>query len=54
MGHIANKVDAKDKKLIEMFVERRYKVDSFQREYRWRRKQVETMISDLSASFMKD
>lgn len=54
MAHIANKVDAKDKKLYEMFVERRYKVDSFQREYRWRRTQVETMISDLSSSFLKD
>ena len=54
MGHIANKVDAKDKKLIEMFLERRYKVDSFQREYEWRRKQVETMISDLATSFLKD
>lgn len=54
MSHIANKIDAEDKKLNELFSERRYKIDTFQREYRWRRQHVEAMISDLSMSFLRD
>lgn len=54
MSHIANKIDAEDKKLNELFSEKRYKIDTFQREYRWRRLHVEAMISDLSMSFLRD
>jgi uncharacterized protein with ParB-like and HNH nuclease domain len=54
MGHIANKIDAKDKKLSEVLTGQRYKIDSFQREYRWQRKQIEALISDLSISFYKN
>ena len=54
MAHIANKIDAKDKKLSEVLTGQRYKIDSFQREYRWQRKQIEALISDLSISFFKN
>lgn len=54
MSHIANKIDAEDKKLNELFSEKRYKIDTFQREYRWKRQHVEAMISDLSSSFLRD
>ncbi|MBD3584029.1 DUF262 domain-containing protein [Flavobacterium selenitireducens] len=54
MGHIANKIDAKDKKLSEVLSGQRYRIDSFQREYRWQRKQIESLISDLSISFKKN
>jgi uncharacterized protein with ParB-like and HNH nuclease domain len=54
MGHIANKIDAKDKKLSEVLTGQRYKIDSFQREYRWQRKQIESLISDLTISFFKN
>ncbi len=53
MGHIANKIDAKDKKLAEVLNGQRYKIDVFQREYRWQRPQIEALISDLSSSFTK-
>lgn len=53
MGHIANKIDAKDKKLSEVLSGQRYRIDSFQREYRWQRIQIESLISDLSLSFLK-
>lgn len=52
MAHIANKIDAKDKKLSEILSGQRYRVDSFQREYRWQRKHIEALISDLSISFL--
>jgi len=54
MGHIANNIVAKDKKLSEVFNGTRYKIDSFQREYRWQRKQIESLISDLTISFLKN
>lgn len=54
MGHIANKIDAKDKKISEVLNGQRYRIDSFQREYRWQRKQIETLISDLAISFKKN
>ncbi|MBR2260342.1 MAG: DUF262 domain-containing protein [Paludibacteraceae bacterium] len=53
MAHIANKIDAKDKKLSEILSGQRYKIDVFQREYRWQRVQIEALISDLSLSFLK-
>ena len=53
MGHIANKIDAKDKKLAEVLNGQRYKIDVFQREYRWQRPQIEALISDLASSFAK-
>lgn len=52
MGNIANKIDAKDKKLSEILSGQRYRVDSFQREYRWQRRHIEALISDLSISFL--
>lgn len=51
MAHIANKIDAKDKKLSEILSGQRYRVDSFQREYRWQRKHIESLINDLYLSF---
>lgn len=54
MGHIANKIDAKDKKLSEVLFNNRYRIDPFQREYRWQRKHMEALISDLSISFLKN
>ena len=53
MAHIANKIDAKDKKLSELLSGQRYKIDVFQREYRWQRTKIEALISDLSLGFLK-
>lgn len=50
-NNIANKIDAKDKKLREMLSQGRYKLDVFQREYRWQYKQLEELINDLTNSF---
>lgn len=54
MGHIANKIDAKDIKLLNVFYGNRYKIDVFQREYRWQREQIEALISDLCSSFFNN
>ena len=53
MAHIANNIVAKDKKLSEILSGQRYKIDFFQREYRWQRAQIESLISDIATSFLK-
>lgn len=52
MGNIANKIEAKDKTLYSIFSENRYKIDVFQREYRWQPKQIESLVDDLTSGFM--
>lgn len=51
MAHIANKIHAEDLALNKLFTHNRYKIESFQREYRWEKKHVEALISDLSTNF---
>jgi uncharacterized protein with ParB-like and HNH nuclease domain len=46
-------IEAKDKNLADVFSNNRYKIDSFQREYRWQRKHIEALISDLCICFDK-
>ena len=46
-------IEAKDKNLAIVLTNNRYRIDSFQREYRWQRKQIEALISDLSICFEK-
>ncbi len=54
MAHIANKIDAKDIKLQNVFFGNRYKIDVFQREYRWQREQIEALMSDLCSNFLNN
>jgi uncharacterized protein with ParB-like and HNH nuclease domain len=46
-------IEAKDKNLSNVLANSRYKIDSFQREYRWQRKHIEALISDLCICFDK-
>lgn len=46
-------IEAKDKNLADVLTNNRYKIDSFQREFRWQRKQIEALISDLCICFDK-
>ena len=51
MAHIANKIHAEDVSLSRLFTHNRYKIEAFQREYRWEKKHIEALISDLSTNF---
>lgn len=51
-NHIANKIEAKDKNLSKVLNDERFKIDVFQREYRWQRKHIEDLVSDLSIAFL--
>lgn len=46
-------IEAKDKNLSDVLTNNRYRIDSFQREYRWQRKHIEALISDLCVCFDK-
>jgi len=48
---VGNKIDADDKTLKEILDTQKYTIDYFQREYRWERKHIEQLLTDLEASF---
>lgn len=48
---VSNKIDADDKTLKELLDTQKYTIDYFQREFRWERKHIEQLITDLEASF---
>ena len=48
-----NKIEAKDKSLADMLFNKRYKIDVFQREYRWKYQHIDALISDVTGCFRK-
>lgn len=48
-----NKIEAKDKCLADMLFNKRYKIDVFQREYRWKYQHIDALISDVTGCFKK-
>lgn len=52
--HIANEIKAEDKNLSKILINERFKIDIFQREYRWEKKHIEALITDLSISFLNN
>ncbi|MBN1932520.1 MAG: DUF262 domain-containing protein [Desulfobacterales bacterium] len=51
---VSNKIDADDKTLKEILDTQKYTIDYFQREFRWERKHIEQLITDLEASFFSN
>jgi uncharacterized protein with ParB-like and HNH nuclease domain len=51
---VINKIDADDKTLKEILDTQKYSIDYFQREYRWERKHIEQLLTDLEASFFNN
>ncbi|RZN65486.1 MAG: DUF262 domain-containing protein [Candidatus Methanoliparum thermophilum] len=49
-----NNIDAKLKSVREVLDKKKYFIDFFQREYKWERKQIEQLISDLTTKFFAD
>jgi uncharacterized protein with ParB-like and HNH nuclease domain len=48
-----HKIDADDRNVFEVLNERKYKVDYFQREYKWEQKHIDQLITDLSSAFLE-
>jgi len=51
---ITTKIRAEDKSLKDILHEQKYTIDYFQREYRWERKHIEQLITDLEAAFFSN
>lgn len=51
MNTLSNSIQAFAKPLKDILFEKKYKVDFFQREYKWQRKHIEQLLVDLEASF---
>lgn len=48
---VSNKIDADDKTLKDILDTQKYTIDYFQREFRWEKKHIEQLITDIEASF---
>lgn len=46
-------LEAKDRSLSQVLIDNRFRIDAFQREYRWQRRHIEALISDLATNFDK-
>jgi uncharacterized protein with ParB-like and HNH nuclease domain len=49
--HITTQIRAEDKSLKDILHEQKYSIDYFQREFRWEKKQIEQLMTDLEAAF---
>jgi uncharacterized protein with ParB-like and HNH nuclease domain len=54
MNNLSNKIEAHDRSLSEVLDDKKYKVDYFQREYKWEERHIEQLISDLTSSFFNE
>src|SRR5258708_12785213 len=45
-------IDAKARNIRELLGGKKYTIDYFQREYRWRTKEIQELITDLTARFL--
>lgn len=54
MINFENNIEAKDKPLGQIFERQHFVIDSYQRAYRWQRKQIETLLDDLYYSFVNN
>lgn len=48
------KIDGEDRTIRELLSRRHYSIDFYQREYKWKTKQVQELINDLTDKFLDD
>ena len=48
------KTDAHSRNVSELLKEKKYKIDYYQREYRWQTQHVEELINDLTERYLND
>lgn len=54
MSNLKSKIDANDQTLLQVLDNQKYSVDYYQREYSWKKKHVDQLITDLTSSFLSD
>ena len=52
MSKIENKIEANDRSILEVLDKKKYTVDYFQREYSWKQKHIEQLVTDLASAFL--
>lgn len=53
MSKTENKIEASDKTISELLKDKKFFIDYFQREYRWKEKHMVALIEDLTSTFLK-
>lgn len=54
MSKLTNKIEAHDRKVVEVLENKKYTVDYFQREYNWQKRHIEQLIIDLTNAFLNE
>lgn len=54
MSRLTNKIEAHDRTIFQVLNEKKYTVDYFQREYNWKQKHIEQLITDLTETFLNE
>lgn len=50
---VSREIDGKGRTVRELFAGRKYSIDYYQREYKWKTKQLQELISDLAKKFLE-
>ena len=54
MSRLENKIEAKNRSIVEVLDSKKYTVDYYQREYSWQQKHIEQLVTDLSTAFLNE
>lgn len=54
MSRLENKIEAKDRTIVEVLDKNKYTVDYYQREYSWQQKHIEQLVTDLTTAFLNE
>ena len=54
MSRLENKIEAKNRSIVEVLDKKKYTVDYYQREYSWQQQHIEQLVTDLSTAFLNE
>ena len=54
MSRLENKIEAKNRSIVEVLDSKKYTVDYYQREFSWQKKHIEQLVTDLSTTFLNE
>jgi len=54
MSRLENKIEAKNRSIVEVLDSKKYTVDYYQREYSWQQKHIEQLVTDLATAFLSE
>ena len=54
MSRLENKIEAKNRSIVEVLDKKKYTVDYYQREFSWQQKHIEQLVTDLATAFLNE